>query len=131
MSVNKLGKKFYVFDYKYIANRAVTLFENFVIGQKLSEYHTGYRAYSRKVLETIPFDENSDNFIFNNEFLLQSHYFRFEIGEVSCPTKYFPEASSINFYRSLRYGLLCCLTPIKFRLNKLGILKLKIFEKKL
>ncbi len=90
--------------YKYIANRALTLFQNILLGQKLSEYHTGYRAYSRQVLEAIPFGQNSDDFIFDNQFLAQVFGAGFTIGEVSCPTKYFPEASSINLRRSIRYG---------------------------
>ncbi|PIE84320.1 MAG: glycosyl transferase family 2 [Bacteroidia bacterium] len=91
--------------YKYVANRALTLVQNILLGQKLSEYHTGYRAYSRRVLETLPFEGNSDDFIFDNQFLAQVFGAGFSIGEVSCPTKYFPEASSINLRRSIRYGL--------------------------
>ena len=83
--------------YKYVANRALTLWQNLFLGAKLSEYHTGYRAFSRRVLETLPLVENSDDFVFDSEMLTQCVYFGFRIGEVSCPTKYFPEASSINF----------------------------------
>jgi glycosyltransferase involved in cell wall biosynthesis len=90
--------------YKYVANRTLTLIENMLLSHKLSEYHTGYRAYSRKVLETIPFERNSDDFVFDNQVLAQAIHFGFSIGEISCPTKYFPEASSINFRRSLVYG---------------------------
>lgn len=90
--------------YKYIANRVLTFVENLLIGQKLSEYHTGYRAYCRKVLETIPFERNSDDFVFDNEFLVQAHVLGFRIGEISVPTKYFEEASSISFSRSTKYG---------------------------
>ena len=91
--------------YKYIANRALTFVQNLLLGEKLSEYHTGYRAYSRTVLTTIDFSQNSDDFVFDNQFLAQCFGHGFSIGEVSCPTRYFPEASSINFRRSVRYGL--------------------------
>ena len=114
--------------YKYVSNRFITAFENVVIGQKLSEYHTGYRAYTRQVLERIPFENNSDDFIFDNQFLIQAHYYGFQIAEVTCPTKYFEEASSINFSRSLKYGVLCCLTAMQFRVQKTGLHSFKIFE---
>ena len=91
--------------YKYFANRCLTFFQNLLLGEKLSEYHTGYRAYTREVLETIPYHTNSDDFIFDNQFLAQCFGYGFRIGEVSCPTKYFKEASSINFSRSVKYGL--------------------------
>jgi len=91
--------------YKYIANQALTFVQNLLLGEKLSEYHTGYRAYSRTVLTTIDFSQNSDDFVFDNQFLAQCFGHGFSIGEVSCPTRYFPEASSINFRRSVRYGL--------------------------
>ena len=90
--------------YKYISNRFLTVSENLLLGAKLSEYHTGFRAFSREVLETLPLLENSDDFVFDNQMLAQAIYFGFSIGEVSCPTKYFPEASSINFSRSVKYG---------------------------
>jgi len=90
--------------YKYIANRVLTLVENLLIGQKLSEYHTGYRAFSRRVLEALPLLANSDDFVFDNQMLVQCHHWGFQIAEISCPTKYFAEASSINFRRSVRYG---------------------------
>ena len=93
--------------YKYASNRFITFFENLFLGAKLSEYHTGYRAYTRRVLETIPFERFSNDFIFDNQFLIAAVAQGFRIGEISCPTKYFKEASSINFRRSLRYGLLC------------------------
>jgi len=93
--------------YKYISNRFITLVENLLLGAKLSEYHTGYRAYHRRVLEKIAFEKFSDDFIFDNQFLIAVIQAGFSIGEVSCPTKYFEEASSINFKRSLKYGLLC------------------------
>jgi glycosyltransferase involved in cell wall biosynthesis len=91
--------------YKYISNRFLTLAQNLLIGQKLSEYHTGYRAFSRQVLATLPLLANSDDFIFDNQMLVQCHHWGYRIAEISCPTKYFPEASSINFRRSLKYGL--------------------------
>lgn len=93
--------------YKYLANRFLTFFQNILVDQKLSEYHTGYRAFSREVLLTLPLEENSDDFVFDNQMLTQAIYFDFGIGEVSCPTKYFPEASSINFKRSVKYGIGC------------------------
>jgi glycosyltransferase involved in cell wall biosynthesis len=114
--------------YKYVSNRALTLFQNILISQKLSEYHTGYRAYSRKVLETLPLSVNSDDFIFDNEILVQAHYARFRIAEITCPTKYFPEASSINFKRSLRYGILCCVTAVRFRLHVWGLATSELFR---
>jgi len=91
--------------YKYVANRFLTFTQNLLMGQKLSEYHTGYRAFSRKVLETLPLDKNSNDFIFDNEMLCQAVVAGFQIGEISCPTRYFPEASSINIRRSIIYGL--------------------------
>jgi hypothetical protein len=90
--------------YKYVANRVLTLIENVVLRRKLSEYHTGYRAFSRRVLETLPLLANSDDFVFDNQMLVQCHHWGFRIAEISCPTKYFAEASSINFRRSVRYG---------------------------
>jgi glycosyltransferase involved in cell wall biosynthesis len=114
--------------YKYIANRGLTFFQNILIGQKLSEYHTGYRAFSRQVLETLPLEENSDDFVFDNQMLSQAAYFGFKIGEISCPTKYFEEASSINFQRSVIYGLGVLKTSVQFRLNKWGLLKDRLFD---
>jgi glycosyltransferase involved in cell wall biosynthesis len=90
--------------YKYVCNRLLTMFQNVMMGQKLSEYHTGYRAFSRKVLETVDYGQNSDDFVFDNEMAAQIFYAGFEIAEITCPTKYFEEASSISFYRSLKYG---------------------------
>lgn len=107
--------------YKYLSNRFLTLFQNLLLNYKLSEYHTGYRAFAREVLETLPLEENSDDFVFDNEILAQVIYMGYRIGEVSCPTKYFPEASSINFSRSLRYGLGVVATSLKFRLQKLHL----------
>ena len=100
--------------YKYIANRVLTLVQNLVLGAKLSEYHTGYRAFSREVLETLPLEENSDDFVFDNEMLAQGLFFRFRFGEISCPTRYFEEASSISMRRSIRYGLGVLATTWKF-----------------
>ncbi len=114
--------------YKYVSNRAITAFENLLIGQKLSEFHTGFRAYRRRVLETIPYANNSDDFIFDNQFLVQAHGLGFRIAELSCPTKYFPEASSINFKRSLRYGILCCATAVRYRLHRAGVLPSPLFQ---
>ena len=107
--------------YKYVANRALTLAENLVLDAKLSEYHTGYRAFSREVLSALPLSKNSDDFVFDNEMLAEILWRGFLVGEVSCPTKYFAEASSINFGRSLRYGLGCLRTAASFRLAAIGI----------
>jgi len=107
--------------YKYVANRALTFAENVLLGAKLSEYHTGYRAFSREVLEALPLDENSDDFVFDNQMLAEILWQGFRVGEVSCPTKYFEEASSINFSRSLRYGFGCLGTASAFRLAAWGL----------
>ena len=104
--------------YKYVANRLLTAFENLFLGIKLSEYHTGYRAFSRKVLTELPLLENSDDFVFDNQMLAQCVHFGFRIGEVSCPTKYFEEASSINFRRSVKYGFGVLATTLQFWLAK-------------
>lgn len=114
--------------YKYVANRFLTAFENICLDAKLSEYHTGYRAFSRRVLSELPLLENSDDFVFDNQMLAQCVYFGFRIGEVSCPTKYFEEASSINFRRSVRYGLGVLGTSLQFILQKLGVLHLRRFS---
>lgn len=114
--------------YKYIANRALTLLQNTLMSKKLSEYHTGYRAFSREVLEALPLNENSDDFVFDNQMLAQIAYFGFSIGELSCPTKYFDEASSINFQRSVVYGLGVVHTSILYRLNRWGIVQSPIFD---
>lgn len=113
--------------YKYISNRFLTLTQNFLIGYKLSEYHTGYRAFTRQVLETLPLEENSDDFVFDNQMLAQCVFNNFSIGEISCPTKYFPEASSINFARSVKYGLGVLFTSLQFFLSKRKILAYRIF----
>jgi glycosyltransferase involved in cell wall biosynthesis len=109
--------------YKYVANRALTAIENIVTGAKLSEYHTGYRAFSRQVLETLPLEENSDDFVFDSQMLAQCLYFDFRIGEVSCPTRYEPDSSSINFKRSVVYGLGVLGTTALFRAAKQGLVR--------
>jgi len=114
--------------YKYVANRFLTAFQNVFTGAKLSEYHTGFRAFSKDVLVNLPLLENSDDFIFDNEMLAQSIYFGFRIGEVSCPTKYCEEASSINFARSVKYGFGVLATTLKYRLRKLGIARFRLFN---
>ena len=113
--------------YKYVSNRILTLIQNILLGAKLSEYHTGYRAYSRSVLENINWKQNSDDFIFDNQFLSQIIYSGFRIGELTCPARYFPEASSINFIRSLKYGVGCIYTALIFKLDKLKIIRSKFF----
>ncbi len=114
--------------YKYVANRLLTLFQNALLGKKLSEYHTGYRAFSREVLETLPLNENSDDFVFDNQILAQVAYFRFRIGEVSCPTKYFEDASSINLRRSIIYGFGVLRTSMAYRLHKWGLIRSRLFD---
>ena len=114
--------------YKYISNRLLTLMQNLLMGAKLSEYHTGYRAFTREVLQTLPLDNNSNDFVFDNEMLSQILYAGFRVGEITCPAKYFPEASSINFSRSLKYGLGCLKTAIRFRLNRWGMRKDEMFR---
>ncbi len=115
--------------YKYIFNRFLTWTQNFIIWEKLSEYHTGYRAFSKEVLEKLNLQANSDDFIFDNQMLTQIFYCGYEIGEISCPAKYFKEASSINFSRSMKYGLGVIGTSINYRLNKWKILKSEIYNK--
>lgn len=114
--------------YKYIANRFLTLTQNFLVRYKLSEYHTGYRAFSRKVLESINFNQNSDDFIFDNEMLSQIIYKGFDIAEVTCPTKYFEEASSINFTRSTQYGLGVLRVSLVHALNKTGLMRSVLYK---
>jgi len=113
--------------YKYISNRFLTLLQNLLLNYKLSEYHTGYRVFTREVLERLPLDQNSDDFAFDNEMLAQAIFFNFRVGELSCPTKYFEEASSINFSRSVKYGLKVLVISVKFRLQRLGLMKFNIF----
>ncbi len=114
--------------YKYVANRFLTLVENLITSMKLSEYHTGYRAFSREVLMSIPFEKNSSDFIFDNQILLQTKSHGFNIGEISCPARYFAEASSINFRRSLKYGFGCLYEASRFRLDRLGLLKSNLYS---
>jgi len=115
--------------YKYIANRILTLIQNMLIGEKLSEYHTGYRAFSKEVLESLRLDENSDDFVFDNQMLSQIIYAGFSIGEITCPTKYFPEASSINLYRSSVYGIGVLLVSFKHFLQRIGIASFSMYRK--
>src|ERR1700749_1409611 len=114
--------------YKYVSNRVLTLLENILIHEKLSEYHTGYRAWSRDVLERLPLLSCSDDFVFDNQMLVQAVYYGFRVGEISCPTKYFPEASSINFKRSTIYGLGVMKTAMQFRLKKLGLARARFLD---
>jgi glycosyltransferase involved in cell wall biosynthesis len=114
--------------YKYVANRFLTAFQNLVAGAKLSEYHTGFRAFSKDVLLNLPLLENSDDFVFDNEILAQCIFFGYRIGEVSCPTKYFEEASSINFSRSVKYGFGVLATTMKCRMQKMGIARFRLFS---
>ena len=117
--------------YKFISNRFLTLAQNILMGAKLSEYHTGYRAFTRKVLESLPLNKNSNDFVFDNEMLSQILYAGFRVGEITCPAKYFADASSINFSRSVKYGLGCLRTSLQFRLSKIGLLQSPIFTFKL
>ncbi len=114
--------------YKFVANRLLTLVENILLGTKLSEYHTGYRAFNRRLLETLPLEENSDDFVFDNQMLAQAAAFGFRIGEISCPAKYFPEASSINFRRSVVYGMGVLATAVSYRLHRWGLRRSPLFE---
>ena len=113
--------------WKYIANRLLTYTQNILITSKLSEYHTGYRAFSRKLLKHLPLKVNSDDFVFDNQMLSQILWMGYRVAEVSCPTKYFPEASSINLFRSIKYGFGCLFTALLFRLTKMKIIKSKLF----
>ena len=113
--------------WKYVANRFLTFVENILIGAKLSEYHTGYRAFSRELLKRLPIDENSDDFVFDNQMLAQIVWLGYTIAEVSCPTKYFAEASSINLFRSIKYGFGCLHTALTFRLAKMNFITSRLF----
>jgi glycosyltransferase involved in cell wall biosynthesis len=115
--------------WKYVANRFLTLTENVILGVKLSEYHTGYRAFSRTILEQLPLDANSDDFVFDNQMLAQVFWFGHTVAEISCPTKYFAEASSINFRRSVIYGFGCLATAARYRAVKWGLMRSKLFPK--
>jgi glycosyltransferase involved in cell wall biosynthesis len=116
--------------YKYVANRLLTAFQNLFLGVKLSEYHTGFRAFSRELLQALPLLENSDDFVFDNQMIAQAVMFGFKIGEISCPTKYFEEASSINFKRSVQYGFGVLATTFSFVLHKMGIRRIARFQAK-
>jgi glycosyltransferase involved in cell wall biosynthesis len=116
--------------YKYIANRFLTAFENLLLGSKLSEFHTGYRAYARKVLEAIPLHENSDDFVFDNEMLVQIIYFGYRVGEISCPARYFEEASSIGFGKSVKYGFGVITTTLKCLVHRMKLRKDPLFDTK-
>jgi hypothetical protein len=113
--------------WRYAANRFLTLIENLLLGTKVSEFHTGYRAFSRELLERLPLDANSNDFVFDNEVLAETVWLGFQIGEISCPTSYTPEASSINFRRSVRYGFGCLWTAASFRLAKWGLVYTRQF----
>lgn len=115
--------------YKYISNRALTIIENIALGQNLGDFHSGFRCYTREVLETIPFMRNSDDFVFDSQFLAQAAYFNFRIGDAPMPCRYFDEASSINFRRSTRYGLLTLWTLVQFGLQKMGIARFDLFQR--
>ena len=115
--------------WRYVSNRAITFFENLLVRAKLSEYHTGYRAYSRRLLESLPLEHNSDDFVFDNQMLLQVIWFGYKVAEITCPTKYFAEASSINFARSVRYGVGCLWTATQFFLARRGLLRVQRFPK--
>jgi hypothetical protein len=114
--------------YKYVANRGLTLAQNILMSSKLTEFHTGYRAFSRRLLLELPLEENSDDFVFDNQMLAQIIHCGFKIGEVSCPTKYFAEASSINFRRSCVYGIGCLKTAVQFRVSRWGLYQSRIFH---
>ncbi|MDQ3681995.1 MAG: glycosyltransferase family 2 protein [Bacteroidota bacterium] len=114
--------------YKYVGNRVLTFIQNILIGQKLSEYHTGYRVFSADVLHAIPYEKNSSGFIFDNEILCQIIYKGYAIGEITCPAKYFEEASSINFFQSMSYGFGVLNNSVRYRLSKMRILKCKLYK---
>jgi glycosyltransferase involved in cell wall biosynthesis len=114
--------------YKYFFNRVMTLLQNILMNQKLSEYHSGYRAFTADAIRSVPYHKNSDDFVFDNQFLAQLCYAGYEIAEVTCPTKYDEESSSINFMRSMKYGVGCMLTALQYFLSKKGLMKFKIFE---
>ena len=117
--------------WKYVSNRSLTAFQNLLVGHKLSEYHTGYRAFSRRVLEALPLDANANGFVFDNQMLAQTIFAGFRIGEISCPTRYFAEASSVNFAGSVRYGLGVLRTSLQFRAAKWGLGGRRIFPRAL
>jgi hypothetical protein len=114
--------------YKYVANRFLTLVQNLVLHEKLTEYHTGCRAFSRRVPETLPLAADSDDFVFENQMLAQALFFGFRVGEVSCPTRYLPDSSSITFWRSVRYGAGVLRTSLEYRLARMGAMRARIFD---
>jgi hypothetical protein len=114
--------------YKYISNRFLTLVQNLLLNYKLSEYHTGFRAFSREVLESLPLEANSDDFVFDNQMLAQVIHLDYRVGEISSPTRYFPEASSINFSRSVKYGLGVLATSLRYRAHRMKFVKSNLFE---
>jgi hypothetical protein len=114
--------------WRYVANRGLTLVGNLLLGTKVSEFHTGYRAFARELLERLPLEANSDDFVFDNEVLAETVWLGYPIGEVSCPTRYAPDASSITFGRSVRYGFGCLATAIAFRLSRLGVVRSRRFS---
>lgn len=116
--------------YKYVANRFLTFVQNLLVGHKLSEYHTGFRAFRREVIENLPLEANSDDFLFDNQMLAQIIFAGYRIGEISCPTRYFAEASSINFSRSVKYGVGVLLTSLKFRLQRMHLMRFPIFAER-
>jgi len=116
-------------SWKYLANRVLTFIENILLGAKLSEYHTGYRAFSRELLQKLPLKVNSDDFVFDNQMIAQIIWLGHTVAEISCPTKYFTEASSINLFRSIKYGLGCLSTAMLFRLAKMNLISSKLFPK--
>ncbi len=116
--------------WKYVSNRFLTFAENLLLGAKLSEYHTGYRAFSRELLSKLPLDQNSDDFVFDNQMLAQIIWYGYMIAEISCPTKYFPEASSINFRRSFKYGVGCLATAFQFRFARMRLISSSVFSLK-
>ena len=115
--------------WRYVANRALTLVENVLAGAKLSEYHSGYRAFSRELIESLPLEANSDDFVFDNQMLMQILWFNHKIGEITCPTKYFAKASSINLRRSIKYGFGCLATAATYRLARMGWVDSKVFPR--
>ncbi|KPJ75696.1 MAG: glycosyl transferase family 2 [Deltaproteobacteria bacterium SG8_13] len=116
--------------WKYVSNRFLTLVENLMLGTKLSEFHTGYRAYSRQLLQRLPFEDNSNDFLFDNQILAQVLWYGYRIAEVSCPTRYFPEASTINLPRSIRYGTGCLATGLLYRLARMKLLRSRLFPRR-
>ncbi|HHO76582.1 MAG TPA: glycosyltransferase family 2 protein [Deltaproteobacteria bacterium] len=116
--------------WRYVSNRFLTLVENMLMGAKLSEYHTGYRAFSKELLQKVPYERNSDDFVFDNQMLAQILWYGYTIAEVSCPTKYFEEASSINFMRSVKYGFGCLNTSLTYKLARIGLVRSDIFPEK-